>query len=83
MIYLTMLVSDLPVVPLETDAQRIYVRIEQGVPDGFRDFTVEQMVTYFSSVREVIEQDLNAMSTPIPVEPAEPQGSVVSQSGEQ
>lgn len=70
MTYLTLLVSDLPVMPKETDAQKIYMRIEKSVPNEFLNLSAADVKTYFDSVVEVIEQDL-IKSTPPPASPPE------------
>ena len=58
MVYLTLMVSTLPVVPTLTPDQKVYMRFEQSVPDELTELSADDVKDYFISVREVIMEDL-------------------------
>ena len=59
MAYLTLFVSELPVIPIYTSDQKIYVRAEVTVPDEFSEYPAGDAGTYLKSLAEVIQQDMD------------------------
>jgi hypothetical protein len=78
MVYLTMFVSELPVVATLTPDQKVYIRAEQSVLDEFKDFPAEKVSSYLLSLSEIISEDLRLPKTPLLADSPDAPPSIVA-----
>ena len=73
MVYLSLIVSEAPIVPTLTMNQKVHVWAQKMVPDQFDDLSVREMTRYVDTFAKVMEEDLVATSNPPPAyEPETP-----------
>lgn len=65
MIYLTVFVSEIPVLPVLTPDQFVYIRAEQSVPDEFKAYPGEKASEYLKALAEVILYDTTGVKLPV------------------
>lgn len=72
MIYLSLMVSETPIVPTLSHNQKVHAWAQVYVQDQFDKFTAIQMMSYLMPLAEVMTQDLGITSTPQPASADEP-----------
>ena len=61
MIYISLIVSELPVLPVLTADQMVYVQTQMVVTEGAKKFTEMELGAYLQPLVYVIEEDLKTM----------------------